>query len=200
MPFEFQARNTVVRGEFNRAIIVPKWLADQEIVPHGEAELLLSNSLDMPRVFRVGGFEWTVGHDRLVVKPLGAADLDTGGVVAHVLRTLQHTPVSAIGHNFVFLDAGEGERLEPAMGATRAPDLQAEFGGNLRSSTFEIAVAIDEDITLTAKVIVEPGSQKVDINFHSVIHDAGQAADSAERSVEFRERANAILATLAGAH
>ncbi len=138
MAFELTGRTIVVRGEFNKAIISPKWLAAQGIVPDGPVEVRVSDMADMPRLFIFAQFRWTVAHDRLAVQPVNPDADDPGPKVATILRILKHTPVSGLGHNFSF-EAGEAvPLLQARLGDRIAPEIAEALGHELRTSTCEV--------------------------------------------------------------
>ena len=204
MPFELIGRNTTVRGEFNRAIITPKWLAKQEIVPRGDFSIAVSDGADMPRLFKFAGFEWMVAHDRLIVKSIEPRDDDPGPKVAQVLNVLHHTPVVALGHNFLFESTELDPSLEARLGDRAAARIADRLGHELRKSTCEVVVSTGkdgstgEDSLLTVKVVSEHPKQIVDLNFHFVTSDAKAAAQAAEKSAQCREQADKVLKVLMG--
>lgn len=196
MAFELKGRNTIVRGEFNRAIIGPKWLVDQRVSPDDKVELAVSDSADMPRLFRFAGFHWTVAHDRLVVQSVSPQDDDPAPKIAEVLRILKHTPVSGTGHNFLFESTEPEPCLETHLGDWSAARIGEELGHELRKSTYEVRLSTGEHQSLTVKIVTDLAKQSVDLNFHFDTPDAQAAANAADESASCRERADEVLKTL----
>lgn len=195
MAVQLISRNTVVRGEFNRAIIVPRWLVAQEILPDGEVEFAVSDAADQPRQFRFAGFMWNVAHDRLVIaaRPDIDVEADTGSVAAKVLRILIHTPVTAVGHNFLFESTEAIASCVPALGARPMSELAEGLGGEFRSATCEVKFAENAQSSVTAKIMTDQNLPRFDLNFHFAVESAESAAHACERSAECRNRANDLL-------
>ncbi|MHC4698783.1 MAG: hypothetical protein ACYTFA_18800 [Planctomycetota bacterium] len=196
MPFELTGRNIVVRGDFNRAIIRPKWLIRQGILPEGDVEFAVSDAADMPRLFKFAGFQWTVAHDRLVVKPIVPDEGDPGPTVARVLEILEHTPVSAVGHNFIFENPEPDSSLEVRLGERSAARIGEQLGHEVRTSTCEVRLSVGEDQFLTAKLIAEGLKQTMDLNFHFVAPVAEAAVNAAKESARCSARAREVLKAL----
>lgn len=195
MAVQLISRNTVVRGEFNRAIIVPRWLVAQDILPDGEVELAVSDAADQPRQFRFAGFNWNIAHDRLMIaaRPDKDVEADTGAIAARILRVLNHTPVTAVGHNFLFESTEAIASCVPALGARPMSDLADGLGGEFRSSTCEVKVAENAQSSVTAKIMTDQNLPKFDLNFHFSVESAESAAQACDRSAECRNSTTDLL-------
>lgn len=193
MAVQLISRNTVVRGEFNRAIIVPRWLVAQEILPDGEVEFAVSDAADQPRQFRFAGFMWNVAHDRLMIAARQEIEAETGPVAARILRILSHTPVTAVGHNFLFESTEAIASCVPALGTRPMSDLAGGLGGEFRSSTCEVKIAENAQSSVTARIMTDQNFPKFDLNFHFAVESAESAARACNRSAECRNRANDLL-------
>lgn len=195
MAVQLISRNTVVRGEFNRAIIVPRWLVAQKILPDGEVDFAVSDAADQPRQFRFAGFMWNVAHDRLVIaaRPDIDVEADTGSVAAKILRILSHTPVTAVGHNFLFESTEAIASCVPALGARPMSDLAGGLGGEFRSATCEVKIAENAQSSVTAKIVTDQEFPKFDLNFHFAVDSGELAEQTCDRSAECRNKANDLL-------
>lgn len=195
MAVQLISRNTVVRGEFNRAIIVPRWLVAQEILPDGEVDFAVSDAADQPRQFRFAGFMWNVAHDRLVIaaRPDIDVEADTGSVAARILGILSHTPITAVGHNFLFESTEALASCVPALGARPMSDLADGLGGEFRSATCEVKIAQNAQNSVTAKIVTGQEFPKFDLNFHFAVDSAESAEKMCDRSAECRNKANDLL-------
>ena len=203
MAFQKVAQNTVVRGEFNRAIIRPDWLVKMDVVLDGEVSMGLSFRPAAARSFRFAGFDWEVGADRLVLKPQAPEFQDPGPTVAKILELLPHTPLTAIGHNFLFHGSGDIDpKLFPQLGPLAPNDVaqQIETGTTAVISSWSITLDSAKGYRLTAKVMLEPTNQKIDVNFHFALTDSAsaRAIEAAERFSECGQRAQELVAALSG--
>ncbi len=100
----FQSANVIVIGTFNIHILNPAWL--QKVGAIAATDAAPSVQVDFSRPgFRIIDAEthitWKIEPFRLVAET-DKGDVDCGTRLAHVLRGLPETPVSAIGANFVF--------------------------------------------------------------------------------------------------
>ena len=123
MAFELAAQSIVVVGEFNRAIIRPKWLVKQAILPEGGVQAKLTDRPGAPTSFRFAMFDWEVGPTKLIIKPLAPEMPDPGSVMAKILQILQHTPISALGHNFLYSAPLDDASQLPGLGSSSARDV-----------------------------------------------------------------------------
>ncbi len=197
MAFELVTRNIVVRGEFNLAIIGPRWLVVQEITPDGEIEAFVSDDPSAPRHFKFDGFDWQVGFHRLVVTSTGANAKDPGPTVAAILEKLPHTPVTGAGHNFSFDAPNPLAELCVRLGNRDTATLSGLLGEELRESSFSVVVSTGKATRVAVKVLTGHPGQRVDINFHHDTPDAAAAANAARQSEACRQRADEVLRMLA---
>lgn len=195
MPFKLTAKNCVVVGHFNAAIIKPPWLVKQGILPDGEMQLSLSDRPEAPRVFKFAGLDWQVGPTRLVVSPVSPDGVNPAVPVGQILRKLPHTPISAIGHNFIFDVEPNDPSLEPRLGSRPMRDLASKLGGDFMETSWSLAVQHLKGYRLTLKVQTGVNMQKADANFHFNVDSAEQAA---ELTARFDECGQVAAATLHG--
>jgi len=96
----FVLSETVSVGAFNPRIITPSWLVKNEVVrePEWLEDIIDSMPID-ENGFPLGGFQWDVDYERLVVSA-NKRDRDCGTPTARVIDLLPHTPITAVGHNF----------------------------------------------------------------------------------------------------
>src|SRR5438552_8961697 len=93
--------NVVVIGAWNPAILTPDWLSRNKVVGEGPKELVIGWGVPMNRItFEVEGATFFVDAARLEIRATGMNDC--GRFVVRILGLLPHTPVVAIGVNFVF--------------------------------------------------------------------------------------------------
>ena len=196
MSFELAGRNCVVAGEFNQAIIKPSWLLSAEIMPDGQVGFSLSDRAGMPRTFNFGGFEWQVAADRFILRTPGALP-SPGPVVAKVLRKLPHTPVSGLGHNFLFQREGIEPHLMPCLGKQGPEELARHLqSAEFLETSWSLVLPVRDGFRLTIKTVVEPPKQTIDLNFHFALNDAKAAVSAAERAEECWEKSKDIVTTI----
>jgi hypothetical protein len=93
--------SVVVIGAWNPAIIQPDWLFRSKVVEVGSSEVTVEvNPRTRQYRYSLGDFRWTVDDNRLEI--LSQRFEDCGVFAARVLALLPHTPVDAVGTNFVF--------------------------------------------------------------------------------------------------
>ncbi len=99
---KLESANVVLNGNFNPYIVSPEWLAEQGIWQADEVHLELGAIKKDGVQFRGDGTDWFVSSDRLVVASTTA---DCGEIAGKVLRVLPHTPMIAVGCNFVYQES-----------------------------------------------------------------------------------------------
>ncbi len=98
MPLSLDTANTFLRGKFNPFIINPDWLREQKVWEAEKLEFGLG-VLQEGVQFRGDGVEWLIDNQGLVIASDSA---NVGEIAAKVIETLPHTPIAAVGNNFVF--------------------------------------------------------------------------------------------------
>lgn len=192
-------QNVTIVGAFNPAIFQPAWI--QRFVPEvaGEIETLMPFG-GGPLLYHAGELDWSVSVERLVI--YGPA-VRIGRFAAQVLRELPHTPLRAVGVNFL-----RRERLDRAQCGPWSMRESEEVAALLDGvpSDFSIArVARRSDgVRLTVK-IVWPSSEPeavADFNYHRDAESppgetrAKELAAHAERACEFEADMARITAAL----
>jgi len=198
MAYNLLGRNVIVRGEFNKAIIHPKWLVEQNIMAEGDVQFLLSDTPGMSRRFKFSGYDWEVGEHRLVVKAEKEIEVDPGPMVGQVLGLLPHTPTIAVGHNFLYELDEFYEALKPHLGSRDCDQLSDYLNGEFRQSESSIVLGTGEGSRVSLRSILEPQNLKVDFNFHFDSSNAREAVPLCGRGDESRLRAEEILDQMIG--
>ena len=97
----FDRTSIVVIGAWNPAIIQPEWLFRSKVVEIPPPEISVEvNPRTRQYRYMLGDFRWTIDDSRLEI--LSQKMQDCGVFAARVLALLPHTPVEAVGTNFVF--------------------------------------------------------------------------------------------------
>lgn len=144
----FDFAQTVAVGPFNPHIITPDWLVDEKVAAGRPDDYDSFPSFGDDDGFVLGGFEWEVSLSRLAVtsrEPGG----DCGAKAAEVMGKLQHTPVRAVGNNFVFTcsPAEWGDRPVP-KGPAAPPGLTPVDTRWVRLFRIERAVPVSVEVDL----------------------------------------------------
>ena len=160
-PLSLVLAETVAVGPFNPFIITPEWLAGQH-VPGAPAQASF-DWVDGPSPhgtssFTLGAFEWEVSFERLSATVESVtSETDAGAAVAKVLELLNHTPVEAVGHNFVFhCDAAEwGGRPLPQLGPLTSQPRFTKTRWSGQTTVDGIPVEFDLSRMLDSVVVVQ---------------------------------------------
>ncbi len=117
--------------------------------------------------------EWSVSSRSLIIATLG----DAGKLAASVLEKLPHTPVQAVGCNFVYSLANWESALVPKLGTKSLSDLPAKYNAELVkwSGVFHLA---DQRVDMG----VACGDEGITVNFnhHKAVSTAQEAASTAK--------------------
>lgn len=174
---------TVVIGRFNPYIVTPTWLVEQGICGDDDLADDTDDFLDPDEpAFGLGGYEWYVTMERMTVST-GRRDLDCGQMAARVLRKLPHTPVEAVGHNFIFACSAAqwGGRPVPALGSeARRPPLESRWVGRYRENPGE---TVEVELTvLPNQVVVLRLNYDLRVTTGEAVEAAGQFSQDYARA------------------
>ena len=183
MSLKLDLAQTVVIGRFNPYIIAPAWLVNEGVCDETADTDERSDGDDYldaspaPMAFELGGYEWEAGFDRLAVSASDPGQ-DCGAMAVAVLERLHHTPVEAVGNNFVFICDLATWADRPTPGLTGAgsfpPPTEARWVGLYRENGERIEVELT---VVPNKVVV------VRLNFDCRVDGS---ADAQRAAGEFR--------------
>jgi len=192
MSIELDLTSTVVLGAWNPAIVNPQWLLRQEIVKTIPTDVEFGfQPLRRAIRFPLADMTWEVNDSRLAV--ICKSMKNCGTYAAKVLADLSHTPVQAIGTNFVF----KGETRDWPKSIVQAGKLRvAEPYSATRISqvSWEEVADLDEDTALKLTTTTDMTNVVVSFNFHRNCDDAAKARKFARRWRKDREVVLDILA------
>ena len=174
MPLELISSNVVIRGNFNPYIFSPEWLTSQGVWEEQEVHLALGATLGDGIQFRAVNtdVEWSVSSRSLIIATLG----DAGSLAVSVLEKLPHTPVQAVGCNFVFSLPNWESAPVPKLGTKSMSDLPAKYNAELVkwSGVFHLAEQrVDMGVACGGEGIT------VNFNHHKAVNNAQEAAIAA---------------------
>ncbi len=170
-------RTCVVAGRFNPAILSPAWVVANGILPDGEAEgesVIGTNVIQ----FTLAGITWQTTLTKLEVVA-NSPEVNPGRFVASALDLLSHTPVSAVGSNFVFQVAEEHSEHLFSIIASRLQITTADAEHETLGYSSAINLKYDDCII---SIGLESGREKVHtvrFNFNRFVPDASSGAASA---------------------
>jgi len=195
MAAEFDHTSVVIVGAWNPTIVSPQWLHKQGVVkrlPADPAELRLG-FLPFARAirFELGGMTWEVSDSRLVIR--SDTMKNCGIYAAKVLKLLPHTPMQAIGTNFVF--KAESKNLPaqdvPKLGSLPLPEGKGTvaFSQVSRQETADL----DRQTVLNLTATRRAEATVISFNFHRNCEDTAKAIRFARLWLSDRRMVKSIL-------
>ena len=192
---ELDYTSIVVVGAWNPSIIQPFWLFEHNVVPRQE---------DLPEMgfqplgrsvkLHLSGLDWTIEETRLEIRSSEGKDCAT--YAATILDLLPHTPIYAIGDNFVFRCKSSEWPAEhrPRFGRLMVrPD--AEHSA-VRKVACTLVREIDPETTLGVQLTEEHEHVVISFNFHRNCQQATRAAQFAGQWAKDRDAAIQALGEL----
>lgn len=165
--------NVVAVGIWNPAILSPDWVA--RVVfgrPRGvevPIEIEMPIRLGAPWRFTIDGFRFIPHRNRLVISPREtSAELlvRTEQLLKTILRALPHTPITALGYNFHFVEDEPREaHLEPFTLQTRHLVDHLERQIEIQGQALVTSIRVEGRV-LNLKREIDEGRVKVEFNFH----------------------------------
>lgn len=197
MKLSLELAQTVIIGRFNKFIVTPGWLAEYDVCTEGTEGDEADADYDEPddfldeSTFHYGGFEWEVGTNRLGVSS-ARGGVDCGKVASRVLRFLSHTPVEAVGNNFIFYCTVEQWGLRPS------PFLTGKGGGPVPSHSRWVGAfpnrdgaSVEIDLTVIPKDLVV-----LRLNYDRRTANSRQACEASDRFLHDYDDARRLVAEL----
>jgi hypothetical protein len=171
----------VIVGEWNPAIITPPWLADKGIVSRKAMPEKMPITVSPIRIgwqFELAGCQWGVTQTQVsITSPRGK---NCGTYAAKLLELLPHTPVRAIGSNFVYhssLSEWPGDR-RPRLGPLGLDGLGAH---GVQQTMWQGKKAVGSGTVLGIALTQDSEAVTVSFNVHRDCDSAKKAARYARR-------------------
>jgi hypothetical protein len=189
-------QNTVILGSLNPAIIQPNWLTKIGIIPLGvQVQAKYKIGSNLPGEFAWDIYKWTVDYGMMKVhlKPDQSPD-QLNNFVSKIFESLSHTPVSAIGHNFIF---------EDNSGSFRDPPIKENWGigektkwGSVINLVEEITLIKDDVTKIRINLNQHSDAKRISFNFHSDVTNVGQLLKFSQQCKENLSVAESLLEEL----
>jgi hypothetical protein len=194
--------NLIIVGAWNPAIISPVWLRQQfpNLLPGDqvEAEFVVSPAVSVR--FKVNDIQIDPSNGRLILSPASNNEERLRflpNLALAISERLPHTPVIAVGFNFVFrVEADRRLAIDRFLDERRQAQLYADLGLPTRTGrqvTHSFALAPG---TLNITYEYKPDETTMNFNFHHNVTGGQQVREAlptfAEHLEEARRLANAI--------
>lgn len=177
----------VIAGAWNAAILNPGWVLQHGLQRPAEANQMVQIFLpastglvfEIPR-YSLGALSFSVRPDAFVLNPqrTDLANLTLiEDVVARIIDTLQHTPITGVGHNFEFRGANPDARQLDVFTQSRSDLIDAVPPG-WRPGAATVASSFGHELSRVQMNIQRHyagDSIVVKFNFH---HPASSVADA----------------------
>jgi hypothetical protein len=187
----------VLLGAWNTAILTPDWLTKYLGVSGPvQIEFPIGNLL-MPLRYTLNGVHLVVVRDRVVLAPCADDPEILGRMESFsksILTVLTHTPVTAIGINFEFIEEVPSPEMKKIF---KSPDLPRIADADLVIEATELKrrLRLPQDGVLNLALQQTNGSQvSVTLNFHRDVDGAATAANYLDgRVTKYRALATKFL-------
>ena len=164
----------VINGHWNRMIFTPKWVGDK-IFELPAIEQLVSMVPTNPVVYKNKEVILAVAEERLTItlcKLTAECMLDAESKAIKILNLLSHTPVSAIGVNFGFIEDSPPRPLLELFNYPDNAEVTEATGSNSPQSKLTRTLKSGET-TLNFSLSFNGSSVEFGANYH---HDVDSAA------------------------
>ena len=156
----------VIVGAWNRAILSQEWVMQNLLSEEKNVKIEYPiNSIGSLR-FSTEDFSFFVLGERLVFKALNNKEQTYKNIVAiarQLLRLLSHTPINAMGINFVY-KSEQALTIFDSIGDTRK--LVDLIGHEIKVQELTRSFSIDETLTLNLKIQSTNSESIIDFNFN----------------------------------
>lgn len=156
----------VIVGAWNRAILSQEWVMQNLLSEEKNVKIEYPiNSIGSLR-FSTEDFSFFVLGERLVFKALNNKEQTYKNIVAiarQLLRLLSHTPINAMGINFVY-KSEQALTIFDSIGDTRK--LVDLIGHEIKVQELTRSFSIDETLTLNLKIQSTNSASIIDFNFN----------------------------------
>jgi hypothetical protein len=196
-----EGTNLVVVGNWNPAILQSEWIVREVIGgdPAGtQVQFEFSPIAGIPPRTTIGNVTFVPTNSRLQMHPKSAVDEDLGLVETYtrkILALLLHTPVKAIGENFLFRSVEPPQAVLNEFPVLQDLTEKLDFDFTVEDREIGLAVRLTDGRRLNMeRWLKSNGAVEFRFNFHYDVSSATQANEVLEHSfVENFKLAKAIV-------
>lgn len=167
MKIKEESWNIVIAGKWNRYILTPEWVG-KNIFEQQELKVEFSMSLPLPPRFTASGVRFYPSTDAVIFAPIQLNDETLSRaetMAAKLITELKHTPITAFGINFGFIDTEPDAGL-CALFDTKDKERLSEIGCDVKNNVIIRKVVFENKVLNLSITNDEEGSVVFEFNFH----------------------------------
>lgn len=176
MKIKEESWNIVIAGKWNRYILTPDWVG-KNIFEQQDLKVEFSMNMSLPPRFAASDVRFYPANEAVIFAPvlLDDATLSKAELMAaKLIQELKHTPITAFGINFGFIDA-EPDAALCALFDTTDKDRLGGVGCEIKTSVITRMISFENRVVNLAIANDEAGNITFDFNFHYDVNGASGA-------------------------
>jgi hypothetical protein len=173
------AWSIVINGYWNRMIFTPKWIGEK-IFSVDSIERLVSMVPTDPVIYQKEALRIAISERKLVITPLKLkvdCMKQAEDKAVKILELLNHTPVSAIGVNFGFIEESPSAPLLELFAYKDNTDIGTQ-GWDISQSKLTRTLKDSDNKILNLILSYDGKKVYLDGNFHQVANSANEASSA----------------------
>ena len=183
-----ESTSLIIRGNWNPAILQPAWIArhalekDADRVP---VSMEFSAVAGVPPRFLLEELKFAPSFDTLSIAPSRTDEQSLNRleeVAQNVLQYLPHTPISAFGQNFEFIEETPGDAVLTLfeIGDRLAERMTSDV--DIVKTDISSSLQLENRVLNLKRTLDRDGSFHLAMNFHYVTESASKAVELLENS------------------
>ncbi|MFC1462776.1 hypothetical protein ACFLQU_04140 [Verrucomicrobiota bacterium] len=193
--------NLNMPGAWNAAIVTPNWLKQQfpDLVPGDKFEAQLLSGPAPSFQFVIHGVTVAPWNGKLILSPVD----DQEGILDYVqklglaiFKRLPHTPIAAVGHNFVYeLEGDEGFAVERFMDNAGRDEFYSSLDLGMSCEKKQHTFAYDDHLL---NVIYDTSEEQpyLQINCHYAVSDSRKIENAISQFTANQSKAECLVTGL----
>jgi len=195
MKIKEESWNIVIAGKWNRYILTPEWVG-KNIFAQPDLQVEFSLNLSLPPRFASNEIRFYPSNEAVIFAPIVLEDAilsKTELMAAKLIQELKHTPISAFGMNFGFIDTEANPALCSIFDTNDKEQLSG-IGCEIKNSIINRKIIFEDKLINLSITNDEESNISFDFNFHYELNGApGAESLTGNEFVENRNRAYKIL-------